>query len=181
MKVEKDLISSNAKLVPVDAEKLVRQVDLRLRLDVSEQLNGAVTFYSGLVHLNVSHAGGSQRSSAVLGKEDEGAVRLEGLRQSLETDVAPAVADLGETPPRPATLRGFVGALAIRFLRPLLWWHTRSLRAFASSAVSQSYQELEMLDYLAGELASTRKEVAALREEVRRLQNAVSNGSGSAR
>jgi hypothetical protein len=162
MRTETFFTLSNAKLVSVDAEKLVRQIDLRLRLEVPELSEGPVRFYSGL-------------------PEGDGTARVQELLRNIEAHFVPAVGNLGEAPPRPATLRGFLGALAIRFLRPLLWWYTCTLRNFASSAVSQSYRELEVLRFLADELASTREEVAALRKEVRRVREAAASGGGSAR
>ena len=68
------------------------------------------------------------------------------------------------------TCRGYFGRVAIGVLQRLLWWYTRSLRHFVGSVGMHFHDTVEAIESLACMQEANRIEIAALREEVRRLR-----------
>ena len=79
-------------------------------------------------------------------------------------------------PPATATVRGLFGRVVIGALQRLLWWYTRSLHHFAESVGMHFHDATEAIESLACMQEAHRIEVAALREEVRRLRESSVRG-----
>jgi hypothetical protein len=158
-------MSPDDHLAPVDAAAILDQVSRRLRHDaLLGTAGGGARFYTGGAHasLAVSSSAGDEIA--------EIALRLQALQSSLDSGFVCAARRIGAAPPRAGSLRGRIGAAAIVTLQRLLWWYTRSLQGFADWLGVQHQSELEVLTALASAQEATRREVAALREELRRVE-----------
>src|SRR3954447_25663296 len=114
----------NSELVTVDAAAVLDQVASRLRQEALLPEETAVRIHSGRVH-----HGNKLPSSGVPASGDyvaQIAIRLQSLQSGLDSRVEAAVRNIGAAPPAALSLRGRIGATAIRVLRGLLWWQTRS-------------------------------------------------------
>jgi hypothetical protein len=160
----------------VEAEDIIDQVRRQLRREkLLPRRGAAIRFYSGGV---VKSYRAASRKPAPPTSEDveEIAERVQTLYTSLESSFAASAAQIGEVPPVTATVRGFFGRVAIGILQRLLWWYTRSLHRFAATAGMHLHDTTEAIERLACMQEANRIEIAALREEVRRLRENSAGG-----
>lgn len=161
-------------LSPARAEDILGQVRQQLRRETLFPANhSAIRMYSGSPR--VWNSGVARRRQAA--PSEEIAERLHGLYTSLDAGFASAVAEIGEMPGAAPTLRGAVGRVAIGIMQRFMWWYTRSLKGFAGSVRTHLQGSTEAIEVLACMLEMNRIEIAALREEVRTLQEKQSNRS----
>jgi hypothetical protein len=181
---------ASGELVTTDAAAIVEQVASRIRQEaLIPERESAVRFYSGRAR-NRTSAGPGRSLHAPAEPNPEGrlpadlaeiALRLEALQASLNADVINGIPRIGGCPSTAPTLRGRFGAAAVRILQRLLWWYTRSLQSFTDSLADQFQAELEALKSMVCAQAETRKELAALREEMNQLKAKLSASSGGGR
>lgn len=157
------------RLSPARAEDILGQVRRQIRREVLFPIrHTAVRLYTGVPRVwNSGVAKRSQQSSS-----EELAERLEGLFSSLDVGFAASAREIGEMPAPAPTLRGTVGRFAITVLQKLLWWYTRSLKQLAESTGNHLQASTEAIELLACMTEANRREIAALREEIRGLREA---------
>ncbi len=79
---------------------------------------------------------------------DDIARNVEALRES-GARIEQIAAELGRTPPAPATFRGRLGGLMIRWLDRLFWWQSAALRELGSALAERQKQETAVWNALA--------------------------------
>lgn len=171
----------NSKGQFVDAEDILDQVRRQLRREVFlPGRNSAVRLYSGATRRR--RASGAKAGAPGTSEDFEEIIqRLQALYTSAGSDFAASVAQIGEMPPPRPTVRGLFGRVSIWGLQRLLWWYTRSLHHFAESVGGHLHDTTEALESLALMQEANRIEVAALREEVRRLRESLASGPAGGR
>ncbi len=77
----------------------------------------------------------------------------------------------GKLPPRPPTLRGWVGSLLAKAVRRALFWYTPQVQSFHTILVGAFEQQAGALNALVIAGRENREEIERLRAQVERLQS----------
>ena len=154
----------------VEAEDIIDQVRRQLRRELLLPMrNSPVRLYAGAVR--IWRSGAPKADAPRISKDsEEMAERLQAMYTSLDSGFAAGTAGIGEMPPVTRTLRGTAGRVVIGALQRLMWWYTRSLQRFAEAVGAHLQDSTEAIENLACLQEANRIEIAALREEVRRLR-----------
>lgn len=98
---------------------------------------------------------------------DDLARAVEALRES-GGRIERIAAELGRTPAAPATLRGRLGGLMIRWLDRLFWWHSAPLRELGGALAERQKQETAVWNALARAVETLRQMERRRRETTSR-------------
>ncbi len=77
------------------------------------------------------------------------------------------LAQMGEAPPSPGTLRGALGRHLILILRRLLWWYTRPVSMWADVTTRAVQEQQAVFEHLAAVQEESRRTSASIQDAVR--------------
>src|SRR5215475_13669758 len=84
----------------------------------------------------------------------------------LGSEMQVSLAQIGEAPTNPGTFRGAIGRHIILIIRRLLWWHTRSVSAFADAATRGFKQHVGFLEHLAAAQEQNHRTLLSIQQTV---------------
>jgi hypothetical protein len=91
---------------------------------------------------------------------------------SLDREIRALRNEIGTVPPVPPTLRGRVGALAIRLLRRLFWWQSFAIRNYVAALARRHEEERRLLSVLAFEIAGMQRDLGAFASRLSEIERA---------
>jgi hypothetical protein len=91
---------------------------------------------------------------------------------SLDREIRALRNEIGTVPPVPPTLRGRVGALAIRLLRRLFWWQSFAIRNYVAALARRHEEERRLLSALAFEIAGMQRDLGAFASRLSEIERA---------